>query len=109
MEGTNLRGGGEVVDFDGVVVAARDGGGSSDGDGLDGREMGGEGEEWGKGEGMGVFPGFELVAPDEALVGSRDQTHLCLTKPYSTEMQQGKGFNSLFNTQRGHSWKQKYS
>lgn len=42
MEGTDLRGGGEVVDFDGVVVAARDGGGSGNGDSLDGREVGGE-------------------------------------------------------------------
>lgn len=68
MEGADLSRGGEVVDSDGVVVAARYGGASGNGDGFDGGEVGGEGEERGEGEGVGVFSGFELVAPDEPLV-----------------------------------------
>lgn len=47
MEGADLSGGGEVVDFDGVVVAAGDSGRTGDGDGFDGGEVGREGEEWG--------------------------------------------------------------
>lgn len=46
VEGSYLRRGGKVVDFDAVVVAAGDGDGTGNGDGFDGGEVGGEGEEW---------------------------------------------------------------
>lgn len=76
VEGSNLGRGGKVVDFDAVIVAAGDGNGAEDGDGFDGGEVGGEGEEWGQGYGIGFFPGFQFVAPNESLVRPCNQTHL---------------------------------
>ena len=45
VQGVNFGRGGEVIDFDGVVGAAADGGEAGNGDGFDGRDVGGEGEE----------------------------------------------------------------